>query len=254
MVYEKQDKSITSELIKVASNSNNPLGQIQSLWTLNGLQTLTPELLITVFKNQKTSNKVREQILLLSEPLLKKNTQLQEIVTHIIPNSSPRYQFQQALTLGTIAENPIILEALTSIAVKNSKHHWIRDAITISLSQQPVPFLKQFSKSISGFEGNPVESSGHQQLLFEVSRLIGSRINSKEIEESLSLLPQISRSDIKISIFSGLAEGLAGRGKSIHKFVTDHPQTEAISKKTNEIFENSISVASDSNNSSACSS
>jgi putative membrane-bound dehydrogenase-like protein len=244
LIYEKQDKSCIPEILNVVRNSNNPAGQVQGLWAINGIGGTNPEILIEVFNNPKTNDKVREQILLLSEPLLNSNPSLQEIATRVVKNSSARYQFQQALTLGTIAENPAILKPLNSIALKNGHLPWIQNAISISLSQQPVPFLKQFANRLSD------TSAGVKQLelLFEVSRLIGSRTKQKEIEDSLSILTQISNPGIKTSILSGLSEGYAGRGKSISKIISGHPDSEMVLKQTDKIFENSIFIAADKNN------
>ncbi len=71
MIIVKGDKSIVPTLIELAAKSPNPLARLHALWTLEGLDALTPEIVRTAMKDEHPQ--LRANGIRVAEALLKKN-------------------------------------------------------------------------------------------------------------------------------------------------------------------------------------
>lgn len=136
LIYGK-DKSVIETIIKIAKDDKNPLGQIQALWTLEGMNALSAEVLITI----KAGNaSVSSQLILLAKTILNSTNEaaLLPIFEKAVASNNFDQQLQVAHSLSKITapkkdkmwmdlatshiDNPIMSEALaSSIAGKETK-------------------------------------------------------------------------------------------------------------------------------------
>ena len=125
------DKSVVEGIIKIAQDTKNPLGQIQALWTLEGMSALSADLLTTI----KTGDAaVVSQVIVLAKTILNSNNEaaLLPIFATAVASNNFDQQLQVAHSLGKITtankdkmwmdlatthtDNQIMAEALVSSA------------------------------------------------------------------------------------------------------------------------------------------
>ena len=131
------DKSVVDAVITIAKDSKNPLGQIQALWTLEGMGKLSADLLTTI----KTSDAaVASQVILLAKTMINSANEaaLLPIFETVVALDNFDQHLQVAHSLGKVtnpekdelwmdlatihANNPIMAEALvSSIAGKETQ-------------------------------------------------------------------------------------------------------------------------------------
>jgi mono/diheme cytochrome c family protein len=71
LIILRGDKSVVTDLVEMARNESNPLGRLHALWTLEGLDSITDDLLIE--KLADTDPRIRCAAIRIAEPLLKAN-------------------------------------------------------------------------------------------------------------------------------------------------------------------------------------
>ncbi|MEQ1750008.1 MAG: discoidin domain-containing protein, partial [Prosthecobacter sp.] len=71
MLIVKGDKSVVPALIEMAAKNENHLARLQALWTLEGLDAITPEIVRTAMKDEHPQ--LRANAIRVAESLLKKN-------------------------------------------------------------------------------------------------------------------------------------------------------------------------------------
>ena len=125
LLFERQDKSAIEWLQKLVKKSRTPFGQIHALWTLQGLEALTEDDLLTALANE--SPRVREQATKLSESRLASSVALFEKIAQLAGDDDARVRFQVALSLSEagLKAAPV----LAKLAFKDSDDPWIRAAI-----------------------------------------------------------------------------------------------------------------------------
>ena len=131
------DKTVVDAIINVAKDPKNPLGQIQALWTLEGLGALSADLLTTIPSKDAT---VASQVILLSKIILnsRNETQLMPIFEKAIASNNFEHHLQLAHSLGkitsakkenlwmdlakTYVDHPLMADALVSSIAGKEKN------------------------------------------------------------------------------------------------------------------------------------
>lgn len=86
------------ELSGVVYGSQNPLARLQALCTLEGLETVTPEVLTAALADSHWA--VRRQALRIAEPLAMQHPQLLDAALRLVDDPEPKVRLQLALSLG----------------------------------------------------------------------------------------------------------------------------------------------------------
>jgi putative heme-binding domain-containing protein len=111
-------------------------------------------------------------------------------------DSDPHVQFQAALTLGNV-KDPKALTTLANLAHEHSADRWFRSAILSSVADSASPFYEQILAK--------GEAWSDPQLLVELSGLIGSRQNERELSQWFASLRKLSHPERELA---GLTRGL----------------------------------------------
>lgn len=97
LLIVKADKSVVPALVAMAESNKNPLARIHAIWTLEGLDALTPELLHAKMPDEDTH--VRVASIQASETLLKKgNTSLIADIKALHADKDPTVVLQTIMT------------------------------------------------------------------------------------------------------------------------------------------------------------
>ena len=167
---------------------------MRSLWLLNSLGALEASEVERALKD--SDGRIREQALRLAEPLLGKSKGVANAALGMVADSDPRVQFQASLTLGEL-KDARSLGALATLAHQRSADPWFRLAILSSSADAASPFLHALLAK--------GESWTDQQLLVELSALIGARQNAGELSQWFARVPKLSAPD---KYLDGLTRGL----------------------------------------------
>lgn len=134
LLVERNDKTVRPGLDNLLS-SDSERAVIHALWTLKGLDLLSPQQVVAALSND--SPHVVEQAIKLAEPLLKENKNVMDAVAMRINHRAPRVRLQAALSLGN-EDGDRNLELLSELAERDGNDSWMRAAVC-SAHPQLVP-------------------------------------------------------------------------------------------------------------------
>ncbi len=97
------DKSVTKSLIKMAKNDSNHFGRLHALWTLEGLDAITPEIVLTAGADKHP--RIREAALRLGEPFYINNTKVADLAVSLTKDPSGIVKKQAKLSM-VYAQHP----------------------------------------------------------------------------------------------------------------------------------------------------
>jgi putative membrane-bound dehydrogenase-like protein len=202
LLIDRLAVSEAANLEKMVTDHKNPVARLHALWTLEGLNKLTPELLIKAL-NDKTAG-VRENAVKLSE-IFPDNGALVKAQLPLQDDPNAKVRFQLLCSLGSI-NTPESIRAREHILFKDLDDPWIQvaalSAIPSEQSQLLDAVLNRFQK------GKPAYSS----LVERLSTMTGSGGTSESIRSAIrkSLLPAKGQnSGWQEAVLRGLADGLS---------------------------------------------
>ncbi|MEM1121443.1 MAG: c-type cytochrome [Bacteroidota bacterium] len=128
------DESVVEAITEVAKNTKNPLGQISALWTLEGMNALSADLLNTTASSHAM---VFSQIIVLAKTILNESNavQLMPIFEQALASSEHAHHLQLAhalVALSTSAKG----EMVNALAAKYANDPIIADALLNSVAGQ----------------------------------------------------------------------------------------------------------------------
>ena len=167
LLVERGDKNAIPPLREMSTASKSPLARLHGLWTLEGLRALQDENLLIALTDR--SALVREHAIRLAEPRLNRSPELRDRVLALSSDPNARVRFQVAFTLGERTD-PLVVEYLTRIAIRDIDDPWIRTALLSSSSQVA-------DRSIEALSANStfVERDAGMTFLKELAFTVGAR-------------------------------------------------------------------------------
>ncbi len=138
------DKSVIDAIITIAKNVKNPLGQIQALWTLEGMGELSAELLTTIKTSDAT---VASQVILLAKTII--NSANEAALLPIFENAVASNNFDQHLqvahSLGKVT-NPKKDELWMNLATTYVDNSMMAEALVSSIAGKERELLPTIEK------------------------------------------------------------------------------------------------------------
>lgn len=200
LLVEHQDKNAITGLTKIVFKSDRPQGVIHAMNTLEGLNSLKPDVLLQGLNHRHFA--VRRNALRLAERYLKSDGKLLGKVASMTDDPSAPVRLQLALTLGE-SQSPQAIEALASLARGHLNDDWMISAMMSSLNKSAAKLVTRLL--------NAKETANQAAFLTRLTRMIGSRRETTEIE---NLLDDFSSFTAKINLrkvcLEGLLKGLQG--------------------------------------------
>ncbi|MEM6316296.1 MAG: c-type cytochrome [Bacteroidota bacterium] len=142
------DKSLLSNITKIAKDNQQYLGQISALWTLEGMGALTPELLNSL---SEVHASVFQQIVVLAKTIIDESnaTELLPIFEKAAASSNYQHHLQLAHSLIKVPEAQKSAMA-TPLIKKYADDPIISDALLSSLAGEELAVLTQLKSSQKG--------------------------------------------------------------------------------------------------------
>ena len=206
LLVDREDPAAVPELQKLVRERPTPQARLHALWTLEGLSALETGLVSSALEDPHPG--VRENAVRLSERFV---TQLTAAVVALADDSSPKVQFQVALSLGNLPDDARAFRALTKIVARHAESPWFRLAATSAPAVAAFPLLSRLDKQF--FE---TPSEGKQRLVSDLSRVVGARRNAAEVTRTVALLAadlRFADPAWRSAGLTGLAAGLKLEGR-----------------------------------------
>lgn len=239
LIFERQDAAAVEPLRDLLKMSSEPLVRLHAMWSLEGLQALTPGDILAGLNDSATG--VREHAVRLAEPRLDADAALRNRVVLLADDESPRVRFQTAFSLGAMARDDAT-DALRRIARRDAGDEHIRAAVLSSASGRSARLLtalvsdREFAKQEEARTMLHLlaQSAGAGKSTYELKKIARSLLESPTTDETRPW---------KIEIISGLGEGIKGTGTTLASvFQTVEPRINAL---TTELLADSAKLAVD---------
>ncbi len=189
LLVERGDKNISKQLTDLALKGDNQLGRFHALWTMEGLNLITPELLFQLLQDRNSL--VSTTAVRLLEPIAKENKDVrkkfgEQLLT--IWGNAPISQILQMTLAANTLDQEISHQLLAGIAERYVTSALIRDAVLSSLPNQEFAFLQRLWKSSSWERREPAK-----EIFLEM--LTTSIVRKKDPAELTSLLSMLDVKD-----------------------------------------------------------
>lgn len=149
LLVERNDKSVKEQLMQLVSDPNsNELGQFHALWTLEGLNLLSADFLLSIFQN--SSGLIQNTALRLLEPFAQNSTATRSKLAQAIQDKAIDASQQEALQLALssyVLSEEKDEQAIALIFKNHGEDPLIRDAIMSSLSGREFDFIQKLWSS-----------------------------------------------------------------------------------------------------------
>ena len=224
LLVDRNDKTISPALVKLAQSSDSPLGRLHALWTLEGLQELKPELIEQALKDPVPG--VRENAIRLAEQYLS-FSRLSSALLALQDDPDPKVRFQLLCTIGSL-NDPAVLPVRNKLLFRDINDPWVQVAALSGSSSQTSSLLNvvldSFRKDV------PAYASLVQRL---ASMIAGSKIPTA-IHSLIKKGTTGPQNEWQSPLLEGLAQGLKSQKKftatkgeqaKLIKIFFEHPST-----------------------------
>jgi len=204
LLVDRNHEMIIPAIIKMAQNKQFPLGRLHALWTLEGMNKLTPELIMQALQDPEPG--VRENAIKLAELHLAASPDLAPKLIALKEDDNAKVRYQLLCTLGSV-NTPEAGKARQELLFKDINDKWVQIA-ALSASSQSSDMLESVLKKF-----NPAVPA-YASLVTRLGTMIGASKDSKTIESFLKRAVDPTPDAVKswrASLLEGLAEGLKNR-------------------------------------------
>jgi putative heme-binding domain-containing protein len=242
LLYERQDAAAQAPLERLAADASEPSGRIAALWALAGQGGLSAQAVSRALAD--SSPQVREQGVVLAEPIVADNAGLKDMVARRAADDDARVRFRAALALGGLKSNGVVAP-LVRIALQDVEDAWTRRALATALPEHTAPLL------VAILDAKEVASANYGtsplQLVHELATIVGSRRDAVDVGRVLNRIcgdQAVGAAAGEIALV-GLAEGLARRGGSLVEFVATLPDRTPLESRLAAVFDRATDAALD---------
>ncbi|MGI9473664.1 MAG: PVC-type heme-binding CxxCH protein, partial [Rubripirellula sp.] len=185
LIYERQDQSVDSQLRSLAMNGQRAQGRLHALYALQGLSLLDETTVIQALRDEHPQ--VRRHAIRLSEQFSESQKMFEAIAT-LASDPSLEVQIQLAFSLGQFDDSRRIA-TLASLIRNAPSDRWIHAAVQSSIVNGAGAL---FAKLILDPD---FRTDGGGRFLQRIASQIGQQQTQADLEQALSVLPELDRSD-----------------------------------------------------------
>lgn len=171
LIVDRKPRNVVPILKEMINEGEEPLSVLHALWTLEGMDELSPELIISGLNNEHPG--VRENAIIMSEKFLNN----QDIVNTLISmDESPDHRtlFQLLCTLGYV-ESSEAARKREQILFDHVDDYWLQVA---ALSARKLPVKKLLTRVIDLYNSNP---DSYGSLTTQLGAMIGGQKDPENI-------------------------------------------------------------------------
>jgi putative membrane-bound dehydrogenase-like protein len=205
LLVDKKSEQAVPFLIKMAENSSSPMGRLHALWTLEGMNKLTADLIVNALNDDEAG--IRVNAIKLAELHLNSDPRLNTSLLALQNDPDIKVRFQLLCTLGSIntAEANEIRQRLL---FKDINNRWVQIAALSAASAQSVDLLHAV---LSKFDASvPAYASLVKLLSGIIGKSNDAAVIHRFIQQAVSGNADKNKT-WQAPMLEGLAEGLSNR-------------------------------------------
>lgn len=212
LLVDKASDATVPLLVEMAKNVSSPEGRLHALWTLEGMGTLTSELIEGALRDTQAG--IRENAIRLAELHLNNAPGLERALFSLKTDPDPKVRFQLLCTLGFIA-TPESARVREELLFRDLDDEWVQiAALSTPASQAPSLLESVLKRFKSG-------SASYRSLVRRLTSMITAGNDRNTTEKLLhNALASTSKSGWQSSILDGIADGLKGKKDESFLFKT----------------------------------
>lgn len=215
LLVERNDRSVVPQLMKLASGEGKSLERFHALWTLEGLKSLSEDLLIPLLADieplvSATALRLLEPFIA-SDPLVRNKAE--EIMKTRLENA-PMQQVLQIAFTASVLDEAARHDLLMRIAARYDTSALIRDAVLSSLADEEFTFMQKLLASPEWQERKPAR----EIFLETLTSCVVRKRDPAEVKRLLAMLevPRASFGWREKTILTGMSiQGFAGKTKPL---------------------------------------
>ena len=209
LLWERQDTTSATPLRQLLGESSQPQARLHALWSLQGLQQLTAEDLMSALHDDHPA--IRQQAIRLAEGRLRSNPALLQRVIDLAESPAARVRLQAAFSLGE-TDSVDAASALVDLVNASDDDPDLRTAVLSSVGTRPVEILSQL-----------VGRSQTNDAVSQLVRIVGSRAKAREVERVLMIIAGLSDESRQSELLRQLGLALREQGRVLDwKSESDH--------------------------------
>jgi putative membrane-bound dehydrogenase-like protein len=200
LLVERGEQKAVPALKLLARTGKTPQARLHALYSLDGFETLTPELVEQALDDNHYG--VRLHALRLAERWLDRLPTLLAKVLRKVDDPNPKVRLQLAFTLGE-SQSRDMLPALARLADADMQDRWMQTAVLSAVPDRSAALARMLADR---------GSERSRQLLRPLAAVTGTRQDEGEMASLLKWLanlPGEKTASIREAVLTGLVEGLA---------------------------------------------
>ncbi len=218
LLIERDDRSVSPELEKVARSASRCASRVAALWVLSRLGALSTDLIAVALTD--SDPQVRQHGVLLAEPRLANEPPLRTKVIAAAEDNDAGVRFRVALAAGGLDASADALAALRTVALRSSPDQWTRAALCTALPTHVGPLLTALLDA-SGLRAERVNAE-KLTLVGQLATILGASQRKDDVATVLDRITDDADSSsaaARETALLGLARGLDRRGAALATFV-----------------------------------
>ncbi len=202
LLLDRKDEQVIPTLVAMARNTDEPLGRLHALWTLQGLEQLTPDLIEVALHDPVAG--IRRQAIKLAELHRAAVPALADALLPLVDDADAQVRFQLLCTLGFV-DSPEAAEARQQLLLADVEDKWVQIA---ALSAPPTQSSDLLEAVLTHFEPDiPAYASLVERLSQMVAASQPSATVNQLLERATTITP-VSKDSWQAPVLRGLAKGL----------------------------------------------
>ncbi len=186
----------------------NPVGRVHALWTLEGLDKLSPDIIVTALADEVSHVKI--QALKLAENFTH-HEEITSAMMDLAHDADPEVRRQLALSLSTMSDHQLEHLSLTKLLMKiladQPSDIWIQQAVMLAARTRPLDLVRQLDMQ---------HSLRSDDMMGNLYTMLAVRI-AEEVKFMPDLMSYLNERDIEsrhlIDILQGLERGVQQTSK-----------------------------------------
>jgi putative membrane-bound dehydrogenase-like protein len=188
LLYERQDKRAIGPLFALARNSQSATGRLHALYALDGLNALTPDILLPRLSDE--ASPVCRHAVRLAEQFARDSEPIRYKLRGITGDTNPQVRYQLAFSLGELPSSPQRNRDLAELAKRDASDAYIRAAILSSLAEGAGEVL-----AILSADAKFRETKEGQEVLGSLAAQIGKQQRPDDVTQTLKVLTELARAN-----------------------------------------------------------
>ena len=230
----RNDQQAVEPLKEMVKNSEQPLGRLHALCTLDGMNEITSELITMSMKDQHPA--IRKHAVRIGEPLMKNSGQLYQYLSRLVLDPDPLVQIQVAYSLGEL-DHEVAGKYLVQLARRFPEEVHLNAALLSSVHRGNLPSV--VAELIEGSDRVPEQFA---QQVFKLATVFGDKSLLDRLVIELLRPSQDGFSDWQFSSIQTMLDAIDADGRNPAKFLSS-----AARNRVSSMIEFASAIAADTN-------